>query len=185
MIAAALGLPRLGEPLLEQGADPNARDDRGNTALQAAAQFAFDSRDTSTASELLELLLRHGARIDLCNQSGQDALLLLLGARAEPGAACDAQHLTRLASVLLGKKTTVNGRDQRGVSPLHACAMHGLLGVARLLKSHHASIDQTDTLGRTPGEVAALLGYADVAAELGVVRSAAPSPRLTLRKRVD
>ena len=62
--------------------------------------------------------------------------------------------------------------------------MHGLLGVARLLKSHDAPIAQTDTLGRTAGEVAALLGYVDVASELGVVRNAAPSPRLTLRKRV-
>lgn len=184
MIAAALGLPRLAQPLLEHGADANAADDRGNTALQAAAQFAFDSRDTVVASELLELLLRHGARIDLCNQNGQDALLLLLGARAEPGTPCDAQHLARLAEVLLGKGAAVNSRDQRGVSPLHACAMHGLLGVARLLKSHNARIEQTDTLGRSAGEVAALLGYADVAAELGVVRSAAPSARLTLRKRV-
>ncbi len=184
MIAAALGLPRLAQPLLEHGADANAADDRGNTALQAAAQFAFDSRDTAVASELLELLLRHGARIDLCNQNGQDALLLLLGARAEPGAPCDAQHLARLAEVLLGRGAAVNSRDQRGVSPLHACAMHGLLGVARLLKSHNARIEQTDTLGRSAGEVAALLGYADVAAELGVVRSAAPSARLTLRKRV-
>ncbi|MEO7012778.1 MAG: ankyrin repeat domain-containing protein [Dokdonella sp.] len=184
MIAAALGLPRLAEPLLEHRADPNAADDRGNTPLQAAAQFAFDSRDTPLATELLELLLRHGARVDMRNQAGQDALLLLLGVRAEPGSACDAQHLGQLAKLLIHKGASVSGADQRGISPLHACAMHGLLGVARLLKSHDAPIAQTDTLGRTAGEVAALLGYVDVASELGVVRNAAPSPRLTLRKRV-
>ena len=184
MIAAALGLPRLAEPLLERGADANAADDRGNTALQAAAQFAFDSRDTAVATELLELLLRNGARIDMRNQAGQDALLLLLGVRAEPGARCDAQHLGHLATLLINKSASVDGRDQRGVSPLHACAMHGLLSVARLLKVHNAPIDQVDGLGRTAGEVAALLGYADVAAELGVIRNAAPSARLTLRKRV-
>ncbi|MCB1575887.1 MAG: ankyrin repeat domain-containing protein, partial [Xanthomonadales bacterium] len=75
-------------------------------------------------------------------------------------------------------------QDQRGVSPLHACAMHGLLGVARLLKSHGAPIDQRDGLGRSAGEIAALLGYVDVAAELGVVRSPVPGVRQTLRKRV-
>ncbi len=184
MIAAALGLPRLAEPLLERGADPNAADDRGNTALQAAALFAFDGRDTATAAELLDLLLRHGARIDMRNQVGQDALLLLLGVRAEPGSPCDAQHLAHLAVLLIGKGASVDGRDQRGVSPLHACAMHGLLGVAKLLKAHDAAVDQQDGLGRTAGEVAALLGYTDVASELGVIRNAAPSARLTLRKRV-
>lgn len=184
MIAAALGLPRLAEPLLEHHADANAADDRGNTALQAAAQFVFDSRDTVLAGELLELLLRHGARIDMRNQAGQDALLLMLGVRADPGTACDAQHLGHLAKLLIHKGASVSVADQRGISPLHACAMHGLLGVARLLKSHDAPITQTDSLGRTAGEVAALLGYTDVASELGVVRSAAPSARLTLRKRV-
>ncbi len=184
MIAAALGLPHLAEPLLEHRADANAADDRGNTPLQAAAQFAFDSRDTLLATALLELLLRHGARIDMRNQAGQDALLLLLGVRAEPGTACDAQHLGHLAKLLINKGASVSAADQRGISPLHACAMHGLLGVARLLKSHDAPIDQTDTLERTAGEVAALLGYTDVASELGVIRSAAPSARLTLRKRV-
>ncbi|MGB0135361.1 ankyrin repeat domain-containing protein [Dokdonella sp.] len=184
MIAAALGLPRLAEPLLERGADPNVADDRGNTALQAAAQFAFESRDTGISAELLEMLLRHGASISARNQGGQDALLLLLGARAEPGTACDAQHLGHLATLLVEKGASVDGGDQRGVSPLHACAMHGLLGVARLLKSHDAPIDQLDTLGRSAGEIAALLGYVDVANELGVVRSAVPSARLTLRNRV-
>ena len=184
MIAAALGLPRLAEPLLERGADANAADERGNTALQAAAQFAFDSRDTAVAAELFNLLLRHGARVDLRNQHGQDALLLLLGVRADPGTACDAQHLGHLVPMLINKGATVGGSDQRGISPLHACAMHGLLGIARLLKAHAAPIDQRDTLGRTAGDVAALLGYVDVAAELGITRSPAPSTRLTLRKRV-
>jgi ankyrin repeat protein len=185
MIAAALGLPRLAEPLLEHAADTNAADERGNTALQAAAQFAFDNRDTPLAEELLKMLLAHGASLLARNQAGQDALLLLLGARADPGAACDAQHLGHLATLLIGKGAAVDTRDMRGVSPLHACAMHGLLGVARLLKAHGASIEQRDELGRTPGEIAALLGYVDVAAELGIARSPPPGVRQTLRKRVE
>lgn len=184
MISAALGLPRLAEPLIERGANPNAADDRGNTALQAAAQFAFDSRDTAVSAELLELLLRHGASIGALNQGGQDALLLLLGARAEPGTQCDAQHLGQLAALLVEKGARVDGCDQRGVSPLHACAMHGLLGVARMLKARGAPVDQRDSLGRSAGEIAALLGYIDVASELGVVRSPVPSARMTLRNRV-
>lgn len=185
MIAAALGLPRLAEPLLTHGADPNAVDARGNTALHAAAQFAFDSRDTAVAHELLVMLLRHGARVDSLNPAGQDALLILLGARAEPGAECEASHLAKLAGVLLDKGSAIDRRDTRGVSPLHCCAMHGLLGVVRLLKSRGATLDQVDSLGRTAGEIAALLGYVDVAAELGAARPNVPGPRLTLRKRVS
>lgn len=184
MIAAALGLPRLAAPLLENGADPNASDDRGNTALQAAAQFAFGSRDTETACELINLLLDAGADRSGCNQAGQDALLLLLGARADPGAPCEARHLGVVAGVLLDRGAAVDTQDQRGVSALHACAMHGLLGVARLLKSRNAPLELRDGLGRTAGEIAALLGYVDVANELGVVRSPPPGVRQTLRKRV-
>lgn len=153
--------------------------------MHAAAQFSFDSRDTAVASELLALLLRHGARVDSLNPSGQDALLILLGARAEPGAECEAGHLAQLCGVLLDKGAAIDRRDSRGVSPLHCCAMHGLLGVVRMLKSRGAALDQLDTLGRTAGDIAALLGYVDVAAELGVVRPSVPGPRLTLRKRVS
>ncbi|WP_440224618.1 ankyrin repeat domain-containing protein [Dokdonella sp. MW10] len=185
MIAAALGLPAIVELLVEHGADANAADERGNTALQAAAQFAFASRDTATSAALLEALLVHGARATEINQAGQDALLLLLGARAEPGAECEAGHLGTLAGLLVRHGAATDVQDKRGVSPLHACAMHGLLGVARLLRAQGASIELRDGLGRTAGEVAALLGYVDVAAELGVARHAAvPSARMTLRKRV-
>ena len=72
--------------------------------------------------------------------------------------------------------------DERGITPLHACAMHGLLGCVRALKVHGARLEQTDLLGRTAGEVAAQLGYVDVATELGVERSPIPSVRQTLRR---
>jgi ankyrin repeat protein len=182
IVAAALGLPRLAEALLEAGADVNATDDQGTTPLLAAAQFAFGSSDTAAARELLNLLLRAGAAIGARNPAGQDAVLVLLGARAQPGAHCDGEHLATLVKILLQREAAVDTQDQRGVTPLHACAMHGLLGCARALKAHGARIDQTDFLGRTAGEVAALLGYVDVATELGVERAPIPSVRQTLRK---
>jgi ankyrin repeat protein len=167
MIAAARGQQRIAEALLEAGADANASDERGNVPLHAATHYAFDSDDTAAARGLIELLLRAGARIDACNQTGQDALLILLGARAQPGVPCDARHLLSLAQLLLQHGAKVNTQDQRGVSLLHACALHGLLGCTRLLKSCGASPDLTDNRGRTAADVAALLGYVDVATELG------------------
>ena len=151
MMAAAFGLPHVIEALLVHGADVNAHDERGNTPLLAAAQAAFDSRDSNTWMRVFDVLLRAGADHARANPAGQTAVLLLLGARAEPGAPCDAQHLGQLVRVLIAAGAGLGVSDQRGVSALHACAMHGLLGVARLLKAHAAPLDLVDGFGRSPG----------------------------------
>lgn len=182
MIAASLGnLPML-EALLEAGADPNIADETGATALHAAAQQAFDSSDTATAHALLDRLLRAGANPALRNLAGQDALLVLLGARSAPGTRCDGEHLARLTELLLGYGAKPETQDQRGVGVLHACALHGLFGCARMLKAHGAPLDLTDAFGRRAADVASLIGYADVAGELDASRQSAPSVRQTLRR---
>lgn len=183
ILAAALGQQRIAEALLEAGADIGAVDDHGASPLQAACQHAFDSTDTTSARSLLELLLRSGANIDGRNKSGQDALLLLLGARAQPGTRCDAEHLLRLAELLLERGARADVQDQRGVGALHACALHGLYSCTRLLKAHGAPLDLIDGFDRSAADVASLLGYVDVAAELGNVRTPSlPSARQTLRR---
>jgi ankyrin repeat protein len=183
MLAGALGLPRLAEALLEAGADVNATDEQGTTPLLAAAQSGFSgSADTASVRDLFNVLLRAGAQLAARNQAGQDAVLILLGASAQPGTPCDGEHLATLVKVLLQHDAALDTQDQRGVTPLHACAMHGLLGCARALKAHGAPLEQLDLLGRTAGEVAALLGYVDVATELGAERAPIPSVRQTLRR---
>ena len=182
LLASALGLPRLAEALLEAGADANATDDHGATPLLAAAQSAFASNDTASSRSLFEWLIRAREKLDAKNPAGQDVVLILLGARAQPGAACDGEHLANLLRFLLQHDAAIDTQDTRGVTPLHACAIHGLLGCARALKARGANVEQPDFLGRTAGEVAAMLGYTDVATELGVERSPIPSARQTLRR---
>ncbi|MGA9827749.1 MAG: ankyrin repeat domain-containing protein, partial [Rhodanobacteraceae bacterium] len=165
MIAAALGQPAQVALLLAAGADVDAVDERGTTALHAAARFAFASADTAAASALVSALLSAGARPERCNDEGQDALLLLLGAHCDPGVDCNAGHLAVLTALLLERNVALDGQDRRGVGVLHACALHDLLGCARLLKTHGARLDLGDGRGRTAGEVAAMLGYVDLAAE--------------------
>jgi ankyrin repeat protein len=180
-LAAALGETGIAAALLEAGADPNAADGAGQVPLHAAVQFAFAQGDPAVAATLIEMLIGHGARVDATNQAGQDALLLLLGAARPPGSPCDAESLRGLVENLLRHGAPLGRQDQRGVGALHACALHGLHGCARLLKAYGAPLDQLDGFGRRAADVAALLGSAEVAAELGG-RGDMPGVRQTLRQ---
>jgi len=168
MIAAGLGFPEFVVQLLAHGAQADATDERGTRALHAAAQYAFASREVERARRTLELLLDAGAAIDACNGAGQTALTLLLGAHAHPRTPVDQAPLLTLLALLVKRRADVNAQDQRGVGPLHACAMHGLLLPARALLAAGADPTRGDLLGRTPREIAQLLGFVDVAAELGL-----------------
>ncbi len=168
MIAAALGFPEIMTRLLARGAQVNVIDERGTSALHAAAQFAFRSSETDSAKRVLQLLLEHGADVNAANASRQTPLLLLLGGRAEPGNPVDQKHLLALLPLFLLAHADLNAQDQRGVGPLHACAMHGLLLPARALLAAKADPTRRDVLDRTARQLAQLLGYIDLAAELGL-----------------
>lgn len=180
MIAAALGFPELVEKLLASGADANLADDKGSTALHAAAHYAF-SHAGARARAVLEVLLRMGAAPNARNAKGQTPLLLLVGGRADPGSPCDPAQVAHLVALLLDFAADLDAQDERGVSALHACAIHGLLGCARQLLARGAERDARDGLGRRPADLAELLGYADVAIELGS-SAAIPSLAQMLRQ---
>lgn len=180
MIAAALGFPELVEKLLVAGADANLADEKGSSALHAAAHYGFGHAGPR-ARALLEALLRLGAEANARNAKGQTPLLLLVGGRAEPGSPCDAAQVAHLVALLLDFAADLDAQDERGVSALHACAIHGLLGCARQLLARGAERDIRDCLGRRPADLARLLGYADVANELGA-GAAIPSLAQMLRQ---
>jgi uncharacterized protein len=177
MIAAALGYPEIVTALLKAGANVDASDDSHTRALHAAAHFAFHGRDGDRAKTMLDTLLESGASIDARNSEGQTALLLLLGAHAEAGAKSDEKLLLALMPAMLKRNADINAADNRGVTPLHACAMHGLMLPARALIAAGADTQLRDMRDRTAREVAHLLGFIDVAVELATQRNAAiPTP---------
>ncbi|UPG90597.1 ankyrin repeat domain-containing protein [Luteibacter aegosomaticola] len=182
MIAAALGYPDIVERLLAAGADTNAEDAHGHTALHAAAQYCFGSNDSLRARRLLDLLIGRAADVNKTDKDGATPLLLLLGSHMRPGTPADATHLGALVPVLLDAGAKIEHADQRGVSALHACAMHALLPPARVLLHRGANRNAADAFGRTAGDVARHLGYVDIAHELGVRANAIPSVRQTLRQ---
>ena len=182
MVAAAMGYPELVELLLAAGADIHAVDARGRDALHAAAQFGFEHNDSLRTRRLLDALLKHGADVGRADAEGKTALLLLLGAQLKPGSVGDATHIGALVPVLLDAGASTAHADQRGVTALHACAMHALLAPARILLARGADRSAADAFGRTAADVARQLGLVDIAHELAVRNGALPSVRQMLRQ---
>ena len=164
MLASALGLPDIVARLLSAGADVHASDAQQLAALHCGALYGFSARDRSRLLALLDTLLLAGAEPDTA--AGEvTPLLLLLGARAEPGTACDEQVVMAGVERLLDEDVSLDVRDPRGFGPLHLAALHGLpLLVQRLLRAG-ADPEARDTLNRTPREIAVMRGFIDVAAE--------------------
>jgi ankyrin repeat protein len=181
MLAAALGLPDIAGRLLAQGANVARVDEQGLSALHCAALHAFTARDRTRALALFDLLLPAELSADAATHAGHTPLLLLLGARAEAGAACDEDVLLAVLERLLNEGVALDAQDQRGLCALHLAAMHGLLPIVQRLLRERANRGLRDSLGRTPHDLALLRGYVDIAAEFEPVRSSAPSLARFLR----
>ena len=172
MLAAALGLPELVARLLQAGADLHATDAQGLTPLHCATLYGFTSRDRPRLVALLDALLLAGADPQQSAAGGVTPLLLLLGARAEPGTPSAEEVVLAGLERLFDEDVRLDARDQRGFGPLHLAALHGLLRIAQALLREGADLDARDALNRTPREIALMRGYVDVAAELAPATNA-------------
>ena len=164
MLAAALGLPDLCARLLMAGANVQAQDAQGLTALHCATLFGFTARERPRLMALLDTLLLAGADAD-APAGNATPLLLLLGARAEPGTACDEDVVLTGVERLIDEDVSLDAQDPRGFGPLHLAALHGLLRVTQRLLRAGCDPDLRDTLNRTPREIAVMRGFVDVAGE--------------------
>jgi ankyrin repeat protein len=165
MLAAALGLPDLCARLLQAGANVHAADAQGLTPLHCAVLFGFTARERPRLLALLDTLLLAGADADASDTGSVSPLLLLLGARAEPGTACDEEVLITALERLLDEEVALDVQDPRGFGPLHLAALHGLLRVTQRLLRAGCNPDLRDNLNRSPREIAVMRGFVDVAAE--------------------
>jgi len=141
LVAATSGSSGIARLLLTSGADPNARDDDGTTALDIAVHRGN--------REIAELLVDSGARapaelLDDAVLKGQKAVL----------------------EILLRKNADINKRLASGSTLLHDAALKGYDDVVTLLLAHGANVDLRNASGATPLHDAALSGKAGVVALL-------------------
>ena len=165
MLASALGLPEVSSRLIAAGAAVDAGDDEGLRPMHCAALFGFGSNDRGRLLALIDTLLLAGAEPDEPTALGLTPLLLLLGARAQPGADCDECVLLAGVEHLLDEGVSLSARDARGFGPLHLAALHGLPMLVKRLLRAGADPMLADRLGRSARDIAMMRGFLDIAAE--------------------
>jgi len=175
---------RIVAALLAHGADPNARNARGEPAITANGQ-----RFTAGMQAIVMQLIAAGARLDGADLRGHTVLhhaaaagatgmlrrLLAAGAPVDAQAARDGATALMLASAngkqqaaraLLAAGASVAIRDHAGQSALHHAARAGQPRLVDLLLDRGADLEARNEAGATAARLAALHRRAAVLARL-------------------
>ena len=126
---AGRGMTRV-EQLISEGASPDAKDTKGNPAINNAARKGHFS--------IVQTLRRAGADIEAPNPSGRTAMM---GA-AENG------H-SEVVGALLGWGVDIHAVDNEGQTALHLAAQNSHLDVVRLLLAAGADRELKNKQGKT------------------------------------
>ena len=126
--------------LLAQGADVNAKSERGLSALHSAAVFGH--------KDIVELLIEKGADVNAkAEGSFWDEGMTALHSSCVKGQ-------KGVAELLIAKGADVNAKSKNVYTPLHIAATRGYRDVAELLIAKGADIDAKDNDGRTASSLA-------------------------------
>ncbi len=142
---------------LNDGADPNKKDEAGQTHLHQAAQIGY--------LNVAEVLLERGARVNSQDKKGRTALHLASKNGYEP-----------IVDLLLRKSAQINGRDKSGRTALHHAVLGNANPVAQKLISKGAVVDVLDSKSMTPLYLASLSNTPETA-ELLIGRGAQVNPK--------
>ncbi len=155
--AASSGDTAAAARLLGQGADVDAKNNQGDTALLLAAR----SGKVDTA----RLLIEKGANIEVKNNVGETALI----------AACTSGH-AEVAQLLVEKGAATDARDDGGAMPLMYAGLGGSTAIIEILLAKGANINAQDDRGETPLMYAASAGSVD-AVKLMLRKNANPAAK--------
>lgn len=141
--------------LLKFGADPDAADDFGRTALH---HMLFEK----DAEELLGILLRHGADVNRV-ATLSDGETPLLAARELFFEGRDQARAEAVMALLLRAGADVNAQDDSGYTLLMTAAVNDKPRLARLALDHGADPSLTCNDGKTPLLRAQEFGHTEIA----------------------
>jgi len=131
MVAAEAGSADAMKMLIERGANVNAKNTYGSSALMWSV----------TDAKKVRLLLDHGADVNVTARSGRTALII----------ASFANPSSEVVRMLLAKGANVAVMDQRKVTPLNAATFGNDTATVRFLLDASADINTADTfIGLTP-----------------------------------
>ena len=160
---------------LDKGANPNAENTRGETALHLVSRGQFDGQNGGV--NVVLLLIGHSANVNskdkgeitplhlACYYGRIEIVRVLLnhGARVN---AKDELGQTPLHLVLEGNRggrdglgivylllqhgSDMNAQDRDHDTPLHLASTHGKLAIGRVMLIHGANANATNIRGRTP-----------------------------------
>jgi ankyrin repeat protein len=122
--------------LLEKGANVNARDDKGRTALLWVAP----ARDNP---EMVKFLIAKGAEVNAADNAGETALMIA-ASQSNPG----------IVTALLEAGAEVNAQNKVGGTALMAAAFRGNVEEIKILLGNNADRKIKDKKGRTAFDVA-------------------------------
>jgi ankyrin repeat protein len=156
--------------LLDHGADPNARA-RDNTLTRTifTMQWFYENGATpfvraaqSGDTELLQLLLKHGADPLIPTENGDTALTAAAGIGWVEGVTYERSAKDNLdtLTLLLDLGLDPNGANREGRTPLMGAALKGRSEVVQLLVDRGARLEQRDGGSRdTDNSVSGLAGH--------------------------
>lgn len=150
------------EYLLDCGADPNARNAYGGTALHRGCRtraLIAHGADVNVkdregyvplhwahTKELVQLLIESGANVDIENNEGATPLHIA----GEYGCLWEPEAIKLL--IFFG--TDINHKDKHGRTPLHYAAKNGQKETCGLLVKMGADLTVKDHYGKTPAKLA-------------------------------
>jgi len=135
------------QELLDQGADVNARNHKGQTTLMVAVIFG--------AYATAKILIEKGVRVGEVETGNRSTAL--------HDVAAETRGTGEMAALLIQAGADVNAKTSGGYTPLIVAAGRGKTDVVRVLLDAGADVDARGASGKTAQQLAIERGYQDTA----------------------